>query len=173
MAAVLEAIINCLTGAQLETDTATRYDEKTALPAPHEPHTAEEVAHRIVETIIEADKCGADLKRTLDDVVGEYGWTEKVAEWVLFKLEQALRSAEKLRGPLREAYDKACGAAVAVEGFVQEHPVFCTVIALGVLVVIAPWVLGVLGFAELGPIEGTSAYYTILPRHAFVSGNCD
>lgn len=31
---------------------------------------------------------------------------------------------------------------------------FCTVIALGVLVMIAPLVLEALGFAELGPIPG-------------------
>lgn len=76
---------------------------------------------------------------------------------MLAKLEQSLREAEKLQGPLKEAYTKACDAALAVEGFVKEHPVFVTVIALGVLVMLTPWVLEVLGFAELGPVEGTPA----------------
>jgi hypothetical protein len=57
-----------------------------------------------------------------------------------------------------------------MEGFVVEHPVFCTVVALGVLVsgcptllhmqltivkvIVSPWVIEALGFAELGPVEG-------------------
>ena len=59
---------------------------------------------------------------------------------------------------MQEAYDKACEAAKTIEGFAADHPiataVFCTVIALGVLVVLAPYALELLGFGELGPIEG-------------------
>lgn len=59
---------------------------------------------------------------------------------------------------LRGAYDRACEAARGIPGFAAEHPlatgVGCTVVALGVLVVLAPYVLGVLGFGELGPVEG-------------------
>lgn len=33
----------------------------------------------------------------------------------------------------------------------------CTVIALGVLAIVAPWILEALGFAELGPVEGSFA----------------
>jgi hypothetical protein len=33
------------------------------------------------------------------------------------------------------------------------------IIALGVLAIIAPWVLPELGFGELGPIEGTYTYH--------------
>ncbi|KAF1977753.1 hypothetical protein BU23DRAFT_273008 [Bimuria novae-zelandiae CBS 107.79] len=155
MAALLDAILQCITGA--ESDTRPTYDEKEALITPPQPRTTEEVAAQVVNAIINAEKGGADLKRTLDNIVGEYGWTEKVAEWVLAKMENALQQAEKLQGPIKKAYDKACEAAVAAEGFVQEHPVFCTVIALGVLIIVAPWVLEVLGFAELGPIEGSFA----------------
>ena len=47
-----------------------------------------------------------------------------------------------------------------IEGFVKDHPIMCTVIALGVLVTVAPWVIQTLGFCagfgELGPIEGMS-----------------
>ncbi|KAF1829473.1 hypothetical protein BDW02DRAFT_509881, partial [Decorospora gaudefroyi] len=42
-------------------------------------------------------------------------------------------------------------------GFVIQHPIMCSMIALGVLAVIAPWVLPELGFGELGPVEGTFA----------------
>ena len=59
---------------------------------------------------------------------------------------------------MQVAYDHACAAFKATEGFAAEHPlateVLITVIALGILVELAPYVLGWLGFAELGPVEG-------------------
>ncbi|KAF9738106.1 hypothetical protein PMIN01_03389 [Paraphaeosphaeria minitans] len=154
MAALIEAIITCLTGSE---PRATTYHEKEPLVDPCQPRTAEEAASRVVHALLQADKAGPDLKRTLDEIVGSYGWTEKIAERVLVQLHVALREAEKLQGPVKEAYDKACSAALAVEGFVKEHPVFFTVIALGVIITIAPWVLEALGFAELGPLEGSFA----------------
>ena len=61
------------------------------------------------------------------------------------------------------AYTKACEAAKAIEGFAADHPlataVFCTIIALGVLVVLTPFVLEALGFASLGPVEGKYYYH--------------
>lgn len=80
--------------------------------------------------------------------------TERIAEWTLAKLEQVLNDVSKLGGALKEAYDKACDVVQTIEGFAKDHPVLCTVIALGVLVLIAPLVLEALGFAELGPVEG-------------------
>lgn len=35
----------------------------------------------------------------------------------------------------------------------EDQPVFVTVVALGILVVLAAWAVEVLGFGELGPIE--------------------
>jgi hypothetical protein len=68
-----------------------------------------------------------------------------------------LREAQALSPALKEAYDKACEVAKSIEGFVQEHPVFCTVIALGVLVLIAPWAVEAIGFGVKGPIPGMFA----------------
>ena len=59
-----------------------------------------------------------------------------------------------MNGAMQAAYDKACDAAEVFEGFVAGHPVFCTLVALGVLVVLAPYAVEMLGFGELGPIEG-------------------
>ena len=59
---------------------------------------------------------------------------------------------------MRGAYEKACVAAEGFEGFVREHPVavgvFVTVLALGVVCVLAPECLGWLGFEEVGILEG-------------------
>ena len=56
---------------------------------------------------------------------------------------------------MKKAFDKASSAA---KEFAQKHPVYTaaiiTIIAIGMLVVITPWVVEALGFGELGPIEG-------------------
>jgi ElaB/YqjD/DUF883 family membrane-anchored ribosome-binding protein len=155
MASLLKALTDCLTGA--DEPTASYPTEKQLLP--NDLRTAEEMAEQVVQAMLSAEKGGKELRRTLDAIVGEYGWTEKVAEWTLARLEDALREVSKLGPVLKEAYDKAWEAAEAVEGFVKEHPVFCTVVALGVLVIIAPWVIEALGFGELGPIEGMYGFH--------------
>ena len=59
---------------------------------------------------------------------------------------------------MRGAFEKACAAAEAFEGFVKEHPVevgvFVTVLAIGVVGVLAPECLAWLGFEEVGILEG-------------------
>jgi ElaB/YqjD/DUF883 family membrane-anchored ribosome-binding protein len=114
----------------------------------------EQIVTKVVDAILRAEKGGQHLQNTLNDIVGANGWTERIAEWTLAKLESALKDTSKLGPVVKEAYDKVCEAAKATEGFVMDHPVFFTVLALGVLVLIAPWVIEVLGFGELGPIEG-------------------
>lgn len=56
---------------------------------------------------------------------------------------------------MKEAFEKASFAA---EEFTKEHPVIVgvvvTVVAVGILVLLVPWAVEALGFAELGPIEG-------------------
>lgn len=52
---------------------------------------------------------------------------------------------------MKSAFDKAIKE---VAEFPHDHPIFCTLLALGILVVLSPWVLKALGFAELGPVEG-------------------
>ncbi|OJJ98363.1 hypothetical protein ASPACDRAFT_79838 [Aspergillus aculeatus ATCC 16872] len=58
----------------------------------------------------------------------------------------AQAATEALRRASEEAFE-----------FAQEHPVYTTILALGVFVALMPWVLEVLGFAELGPVEGSFA----------------
>lgn len=86
------------------------------------------------------------------------GWSEYLAAKILAALETVLRAGKDLGPALSAAYERACEAAKGIPGFAADHPlataVFCTVVALGVLVVLAPYVLEILGFAELGPVEG-------------------
>ncbi len=71
-----------------------------------------------------------------------------------------------MNGAMREAYGKACEAARVFEGFAKEHPVavgvFVTVVAIGVVVLLAPEVLEWLGFVEWGIVEGEWGFFRIL-----------
>ena len=159
MTSLFTTIIECITGASQENSPGL--DEKQALAPNQTTRPLDEVANDVVNTILAAEKAGARLKAELDSIVGCYGWKEYLAEKVLEKLGAALQGAHDKLGPaIRDAYNKAWIAANEIEGFVIQHPVMCTIIALGVLAVIAPWVIEVLGFAELGPVEGA---YTELP----------
>jgi hypothetical protein len=153
MAALITAIIDCIRST--ESEDVAYPEEKRALAQSHNARPLDEVAQDVVDALLRAEKAGAGLKAELDVIVGPYGWKEYLAEKVLEKLGAALQGAHDKLGPaIREAYHKAWDVANDIEGFVIQHPVFCTVIALGVLVAIAPWVIEALGFAELGPIEG-------------------
>lgn len=53
---------------------------------------------------------------------------------------------------MKEAVERAAGEAV---GFARDHPAYCTLLALGIIIVIGmPWIIEALGFTELGPLEG-------------------
>ncbi|KAK5454968.1 hypothetical protein LTS15_005688 [Exophiala xenobiotica] len=65
-----------------------------------------------------------------------------------------------MSGAKKEAYDKALAIA---SDFTKEHPVLIaailTIVAIGILVYLAPWVVEVLGFGEFGPAEGSFAAF--------------
>jgi hypothetical protein len=152
----MASILSCFGCAGTKTDVTDYQDEKAALLSAHgEPRKAELVANDVVDTILHTKLTGLALQMKLDSVVGAYGWKENVAKWVLEKLTRALEEGHEKLGPaVRDAYHKAVEVAMTVEGFVVEHPVFCTVVALGVLALMSPWLLPLLGFAEEGIIEG-------------------
>ncbi|KAF2629540.1 hypothetical protein BU25DRAFT_408808 [Macroventuria anomochaeta] len=156
MSALITAIIYCITGASSEDKPYP--DEKQALIHTRHARPLDEVVVDVVNAILRAEKAGAGLKAELEAIVGPYGWKEYLAEKVLEKLGAALQGAHDKLGPaIRDAYHKVWEVANEIEGFVIQHPVMCTIIALGVLVVIAPWVVEALGFAELGPVKGSFA----------------
>jgi hypothetical protein len=152
MASSIRAILACLCGAD-PVDVEYPFKERPTLY--HDAYTAEETADRVIHAIVSAEKGGNDLRLSLKNIVDTDGWTENVAHWTLRKLEQTLQDASKLGPVLKKAYETALEVALAVEGFTTTHPVFCTVVAIGVLVLLAPWALEALGFGELGPVEGT------------------
>ena len=153
MSTIIAAIVDCLRGNPEEDETYLA--EKQSPARTYHARPLDEIAEDVVNTIVRAEKIGAGLKAELHAIVGPYGWKEYLAEKVLERLGAALQGAHDKLGPaIREAYHKAWEVANEIEGFVIQHPVMCTIIALGVLVIIAPWVIEALGFGELGPMEG-------------------
>ena len=118
-------------------------------------------AASIASAIWDADQHDGNLRVTIDSFAHQAGgWSEYLADKVRLALEELLKAGKQMNAAMQEAYDKACEAAKVIEGFAADHPtataVFCTVIAIGILVIIAPYVVELLGFSELGPVEGES-----------------
>lgn len=92
----------------------------------------------------------AELKTSL------FGLTKESARVLLEKLAAIIHNVHDKTGPFyREAYRRALESAQAIKGFAKDHPVFCLVIALGVLYIMAPAVIQLLGFTSKGPALGT------------------
>ncbi|KAI9696444.1 MAG: hypothetical protein M1836_005722 [Candelina mexicana] len=121
--------------------------------------SSDEAASSIVSAMLHAEKPGAPLDTTIQSLVHQAGgWSEYLATKVLEALEALLKAGKQLGPVMQKAYNKACKEAKDIEGFAADHPiataVFCTVIALGILVVLAPYALELLGFAARGPVGG-------------------
>ena len=110
------------------------------------------LAGDILSSLSTAEYNDKHLEKRLQDIVRETGWYENLAAAVLNGLETIVREGAPVAETMTDAVGKATAAAI---GFAKEHPVFCTIVALGVLVLLAPWAIEALGFGELGPIEGT------------------
>ena len=153
-----DAILDCLC---MGAGRSTHYDvieEQPALDLTHEKkqhsQTTQSLAADMLSVLYTADANDEHLSQRLHNVVRETGWYEDVAAAVLTGLENAVKAEAPMGQAMRDAYEKVAQVVADILGFAKEHPVFCVVIALGLLVVFAPWAVEVLGFGELGPIEG-------------------
>lgn len=151
---LLEAIRECFTGKD-DADYPVIINEKNTNEISSMYTREEGLASSILLTLFTAEKQGHDLDRRLQNMVSSCGWYEGLARRILDGLVDALKSGAAMGGAIKEAFDRA--TAVASE-LVHEHPVFAavvaTVIAIGILVILAPWAIEALGFGELGPVEG-------------------
>ena len=149
---LLQVILECL-GEHDDDSTSPRDVPAGLYPRPPKSYAQVLQANKVVATIVAAEKPGQELRAGIDQIVHPTSWTESLAHCVLEHLERILRDGSKMGPALKEAFDKAVHAA---EGFARDHPVYTTLIALGVLAILLPWVVEALGFAELGPVEGWS-----------------
>ena len=109
----------------------------------------------VVLTLQRAEKGGQSLEAAIEDIVTQAGgWTERIAKSILDMLQNILKEGSPMGQAMKEAYDKACVVAASLGEFIHDHPIFCTVIALGILIILAPTIIHALRFGALGPIEG-------------------
>lgn len=132
------------------------YEPKYRDTAPGSPEDIDTAADDFVTTLRNANGSIPQLREKLSADFATYSWTESLATGILSRLEDLLRSGAPLGDTLKHALEKALDEAI---DFSKERPVFMTLIALGILVEIAPYVLLWMGFAELGPVEGESFIY--------------
>lgn len=122
-------------------------------------HPAQKTSDRVVELLCVAEKNGPILRHQISDAVGNDGWTENIASAIVASLERIFKEGrENIGSALSECIDKAENAATEVFAFPHEHPYltagFATIIAVGILTLVAPWAVEALDFAELGPVAG-------------------
>ncbi|KAI9730967.1 MAG: hypothetical protein M1818_008043 [Claussenomyces sp. TS43310] len=166
MQSLIKTVIGCFIG-KADDD----FDERTSSSSMKENATDQAVVTNVLNALRAAEKNGRELEQDLDDIVGECGW-EEIAAGLWSGLEALLREGAPMGQAMKDALDRAMDAAV---GFAREHPVFCALLALGILVVLVPWAVEALGFGELGPIEGSFAawwqarYAGYVPKGALFS----
>lgn len=115
------------------------------------------VADSILATMLAVGLSG--IATTAADVkAGKFGVTKDSARLLLETLASVIHSVHDKAGPaFREAYTRALAGAEMIEGFAKEHPVFCLVVALGVLYILTPYAVQLLGFMPDGPALGKRA----------------
>ncbi|KAI9041433.1 interferon alpha-inducible IFI6/IFI27 family protein [Aspergillus affinis] len=143
---IIHTLLPCFFSARRKSTTATSYASNPSKgPSP--------LANQATTILITTEDPDL-IRKQLSDLVTTTGWTESLAQSILHTLEDAIKGSAKMARPAADALARATHEA---HDFAHDHPVYTTVLALGVLVILAPWVLEVLGFAELGPLEGSFA----------------
>ncbi|OCK73706.1 hypothetical protein K432DRAFT_364519 [Lepidopterella palustris CBS 459.81] len=151
----------------IRSDQSSRLSEKHLSINPghyatYQDHPSKaELADQIVAKLLAADKNDAILKADLQSTIHTYGWYDGLAAAVLAALENAIKLGEEMGPAMKSAYEKAVAGVNMVEEWAAEHPemvaVLVTIIALGVLAIMTPWLMAWLGFAEEGIVEGSWA----------------
>ena len=144
---------------------------------------AYKTALRILSALRTTEKPpGPPLTARIESIVHwAAGWRESIARYGLGQMAALIKAGERMEPILKKAYDWAVEEARKIPGFVKDHPVWCTVVAVGVLLILAPYVLEVLGFGTLeaigfgaeGPIEGEFyflSYWWFFPFFSFFKG---
>ena len=142
----MDAVKLCLPCSGYQRGVYLRTDDDSDIDA---------TAAAFVQELLSAEKPGVQLERRLDDVAGAtaWNWEESLAKAILTGLECAIKDGAPMAEAMVEALAKVTVEAVE---WSKEHPVYTTLIVFGILVILSPWVLEALGFAELGPLEGES-----------------
>jgi len=136
-------------------------------PPPPRAPTAELVASQILTALLSGPKPGPTLDASILSIIHTHrpstttahNWYASIAKALFHKLESLLKQGSaRLSGAMADAFGKAGDAVAAIGDFAREHPLWTAavvgVVVFGIMVLLAPYLLEALGFAELGPVEG-------------------
>lgn len=144
------------------TQCLRRQPKQIRLAAATNTNTADEKSAQTVDsfitTLYTAEKPDSELQQTLNNdfnkPIRTTSLRQSFARAIFEALRKAIETARPMGLALGEIYERVVDILDTIEGFARNHPIICSVIALGILVVVAPWVLEALGFAEGGILEG-------------------
>lgn len=129
----------------------------------HDNCDGSHIAENVVFTMHNGSMSIEKLRMTLAGSIRETSWwSESLAKRILVLLEMALKAEASMGPAMKEAFTQATESAKHIgelsKEFVKEHPIItgvvCTILALGILYLIAPGVVEILGFTEYGPAAG-------------------
>jgi len=159
--AFLTAIIECLTGSGSTAPSTTLPPHDLDSKRHPSPTQADLIAAEFISVLTTADKTGPSLRRRLESTADTASWTESLARAVLNGVVDVIQEGREKMGPaMAEALGRVEDEAGRAFEWGTDHPKevlagLVVIVAVGVLVVMmAPWVVEALGFAELGPVEG-------------------
>jgi hypothetical protein len=158
MASLLKLLECCFVDDESSTFTKHRTETEYSLFSDKEGPTPTEVADQIVSKLFNAKKNDAALQSDLQSTIHAYGWYDNLAAAIISALEKAISLREYMGPAMKAAYLRSVTAVKQVKAWAEEHPemagVIVTLVALGVLALMIPWLMGFLGFVEEGIIEG-------------------
>jgi hypothetical protein len=132
--------------------------EARRVAAEEKEQQMQQTVNKVMEIMRTADEPGLALRTRIGDTVGTKSWTEDIARGILTAMEQFIQQGNESMGQgMFFAINTASATIYDIFKFGKDHPteVVATLIAIGVLVILAPYVIEILGFGELGPLEGT------------------
>ena len=135
------------------TQCLRRQPKPIHLSSNDDEETAQAASH-FVNILFTAEKTGPELQQALAKIVQTASLKQHFARAVFETLQKAIETTRPMGIALGETYEKVVREIDSIKGFVKDHPIICAVIAIGILVVLAPWVIEALGFAEGGVLEG-------------------
>ena len=135
MSFILSAIAECLTGTPHPTYSIL-VTEKYPHPTNEKSgRSDQDVADEILELLFNASKNDPNLEFKLQSVVGTYGLKESITERVLNDLESAFENGAPMVEAVKNAFERSVLEAYE---FAKDYSVYFAIIALGVLVLMAP-----------------------------------
>ncbi|MCJ1334588.1 hypothetical protein MMC10_011300 [Thelotrema lepadinum] len=133
-------------------------------PMSYHPARGEVTAANIVKALVNPSTLSKSQRSSVlvieREVTAYGGWDEWLAEAVLNKLIDLVKDGDtdSWGDTFKKAVDEAKKVAGEVFEWAEDHPLLATavvcVVVIGVLALTCPWALEMLGFGEIGIVEG-------------------